>query len=467
MDAPWTTARQPGREPADGQAGHPEHERRDRDDHQREHHEVGAGRVAEDERLGALAERVEHRLGDGEGAGADQGGQAAELVPPRDARSGVRPAGAPAECNPEAPRDRIAHAEARGEFARRPGGTATSSPSDTAREAACPPSTRRPASAACRPTASSSTWWRPVPRTVRPSCSATASRSSPTRGATRSLPWPTPATTCSPRTSAATASPTVPSRSRPTTSTTSPTTCWGSSTTSAPSKAAFVGHDWGSMVVGQMALLHPDRMTGVVAMSVPLLPRGPDGAGAAHARRLRRELLLHPLLPGARRGRRRPRRRPRGDHDADARRPGRAQRRPGRPRRAQPTPTAAGSSTGSRSRTRCPTWLSQEELDHYIEVFSRTGFTGGINWYRNFDRNWETTAAARRACRSRSRRPSSPAARDPVNVMSPAAIMDGHALDHRGNTIVEGAGHWVQQEAPDEVNAALLTFLGSLDQGGR
>ena len=56
---------------------------------------------------------------------------------------------------------------------------------------------------------------------------------------------------------------------------------------------------------------------------------------------------------------------------------------------------------------------------------------------------------------------------DPVNMMSPAAIMDGHALDHRGNTIVEGAGHWVQQEAPDEVNAALLAFLGSLDQGGR
>ena len=56
---------------------------------------------------------------------------------------------------------------------------------------------------------------------------------------------------------------------------------------------------------------------------------------------------------------------------------------------------------------------------------------------------------------------------DPVNVMSPSAIMDGHVLDHRGNTIVEGAGHWVQQEAPDEVNAALLTFLGSLDQGGR
>jgi pimeloyl-ACP methyl ester carboxylesterase len=53
-----------------------------------------------------------------------------------------------------------------------------------------------------------------------------------------------------------------------------------------------------------------------------------------------------------------------------------------------------------------------------------------------------------------------------VNLMTPAAVMDGHALDHRGNTFVEGAGHWVQQQAPDEVNAALLAFLSSLDLGG-
>ena len=38
-----------------------------------------------------------------------------------------------------------------------------------------------------------------------------------------------------------------------------------------------------------------------------------------------------------------------------------------------------------------PDWLSQDELDHYVAEFSRTGFTGGINWYRNMDRNWELT----------------------------------------------------------------------------
>jgi pimeloyl-ACP methyl ester carboxylesterase len=39
--------------------------------------------------------------------------------------------------------------------------------------------------------------------------------------------------------------------------------------------------------------------------------------------------------------------------------------------------------------------------------------------------------------------------------------------DHRGTTTIDGAGHWVQQEKPDEVNAALLTFLDGLDLGGR
>ena len=56
-----------------------------------------------------------------------------------------------------------------------------------------------------------------------------------------------------------------------------------------------------------------------------------------------------------------------------------------------PHPTAAGSSTGCPKPTAFPTWLTQAELDHYVAEFTRTGFTGGINWYRNFDRNWALT----------------------------------------------------------------------------
>ncbi len=113
-----------------------------------------------------------------------------------------------------------------------------------------------------------------------------------------------------------------------------------------------------------------------------------------------------------------------------------------------------------------PDWLSQEELDHYVEEFSRTGFTGGINWYRNFDRNWALTEHVDGA---KDAVPSLfvTGAIDPVNLMSPAAIMDGWLEDHRGTHLVDGAGHWVQQEAADEVNAHLITFLDGLNLGDR
>jgi pimeloyl-ACP methyl ester carboxylesterase len=113
-----------------------------------------------------------------------------------------------------------------------------------------------------------------------------------------------------------------------------------------------------------------------------------------------------------------------------------------------------------------PDWLSQDELDHYSAEFARTGFTGGINWYRNFDRNWELTPQLEGV---KVTMPSLfiTGGADPVAIMTPASVMDGWLEDHRGNVTVKGAGHWVQQEAPDEVNAALLTFLNGLDLGGR
>jgi pimeloyl-ACP methyl ester carboxylesterase len=229
-------------------------------------------------------------------------------------------------------------------------------------------------------------------------------------------------------------------------------------------KAVFAGHDWGSMVVGQMAMLHPERMHGVVAMSVPLLPRGPMPPV-----QLMRQIFADTFFyivyfqePGV--------------ADADlARDPAETMTRmlAGLTIPADGSVDMAGLANpdggGFVDRlpkvTELPAWLSQDELDHYIAEFTRTGFTGGINWYRNFDRNWETTAHIAEA------HVTIPSvfvtgSADPVNLMSPAAVMEGHALDHRGNTFVEGAGHWVQQEAPGEVNAVMLSFLSSLDLGG-
>ena len=117
---------------------------------------------------------------------------------------------------------------------------------------------------------------------------------------------------------------------------------------------------------------------------------------------------------------------------------------------------------GFRACKRCkPGGLSQAELDHYVDEFTRTGFTGGINWYRNMDRNWELTPQLADA------KVTVPAlfvagAADPVIMMSPPGTMDGWVTDLRGSVLLDGAGHWVQQERPAEVNAALIDFLRGL-----
>ena len=110
---------------------------------------------------------------------------------------------------------------------------------------------------------------------------------------------------------------------------------------------------------------------------------------------------------------------------------------------------------------RRPPWLSEQELEVYVEAFERTGFTGGLNWYRNIDRNWELTAPVAE------RRVEQPAffltgERDPVRRFMPAEAMRGWVTDLREEIVVPGAGHWVQQERPDAVNPPLLSFLGGL-----
>ena len=219
-------------------------------------------------------------------------------------------------------------------------------------------------------------------------------------------------------------SPTVPSRSRTTTSSTSPTTCSACSTTSAPSRRSFVGHDWGSMVVGQMALLHPERVAGVVGDERAAPPPGPDAAGGAHAGSVFGDSFFYILYfqePGRRR--RRPRRRPGRDDDAACSPAWPCGER--RPRRLAGLrqPTAAGSSTG------CPKPDAPARLAHpgrarplrrgvHAAPASPAASTGTATSTATGRR----TAAARRRARHDAVGCSSPAALDPVIRDDPAAV---------------------------------------------
>ena len=225
-------------------------------------------------------------------------------------------------------------------------------------------------------------------------------------------------------------------------------------------KAVFVGHDWGAVVVWEMAQLHPERMHGVVGMSVPFVPRG-EVPPVVGMRQVFGETFFYVVYfqdPGV--------------ADADlAADPARTMRRflAGMSRRDDPgararmvAPYGMGMVDRLPEARGLPDWLSQSELDHYTEVFARTGFTGGLNWYRNLDRNWALLEPVG------ARKVDIPAlfltgADDPVASWMPASIMDGWLTDLRGSLSLPGAGHWVQQERPAEVNEALLAFLGSLD----
>jgi pimeloyl-ACP methyl ester carboxylesterase len=109
-----------------------------------------------------------------------------------------------------------------------------------------------------------------------------------------------------------------------------------------------------------------------------------------------------------------------------------------------------------------PSFLTDAELQVYVDAFTRTGFRGGLNYYRNLDRNWERTATVA------DRRITQPALfltgeRDPVRRFMPAEAMNGWVTDLRVNAVIPGAGHWLQQQAPKAVTSYLLTWLAEVE----
>jgi pimeloyl-ACP methyl ester carboxylesterase len=232
--------------------------------------------------------------------------------------------------------------------------------------------------------------------------------------------------------------------------------------------AVVAGHDWGAPVAWNTALLRPDRVRGVIGLSVPFLPRRPARPTTLMAQT--DDAMFYQLYfqtPGV----------AEAEFERDVRRSIRSMLYSGsgdmpRPQGATPNPGGVGMvprSGGFLDRMRdpetLPPWLSEADIEFYVKEFARTGFRGGLNWYRNIDRGWELMAPYAGAL-----------------VTVPALYMAGdrdlvvafRGMDQlipnlnkfvprlRRTVMLPGCGHWTQQERPQEVNAAMIDFLKSL-----
>ena len=205
--------------------------------------------------------------------------------------------------------------------------------------------------------------------------------------------------------------------------------------------AIFVGHDWGASLVWSLAVLEPERVRAVAGLSVPFVPRAPAAPIPIMRRHLGEDFYIVWFQA-----------------------PGVADEALARDVRRTLTTSRQWTAQWADEDRRTPKiapWMTEDELAVYVRAFERTGFTGGLNWYRNIDRNWELTEGVA------DRHVPQPAfflsgELDPVRRFMPAAAMQGWVDDLRAEIDVPEAGHWVQQQAPDAVNAALLEFLGGL-----
>lgn len=206
-------------------------------------------------------------------------------------------------------------------------------------------------------------------------------------------------------------------------------------------QAVFVGHDWGAFAVWALAAYYPERVRAVAGLSVPFVPRAPAPPIPIMRRHIGEDFYIVWFQE-----------------------PGVADEALGRDVRRTLTTSRQWTASWAEeegANPRRPEWLPEEDLQVYIDAFEKTGFTGGLNWYRNMDRNWELTEPWKD---SRVEQPALflTGELDLVRNFMPAAAMNGWVTDLRREVIVPGAGHWVQQQAPEAVNAALLEFLGEL-----
>lgn len=226
--------------------------------------------------------------------------------------------------------------------------------------------------------------------------------------------------------------------------------------------AVVIGHDWGAVVAWHAALLRPDRFRAVAAMSVVHTLR-PHHAPLATLHRLghRNFYWQYFQLPGI----------AEAELDRDVARTLRCVYHaasgdvPADWHWRAVVPEGGGLLDTTLEPPSPPAWLPPEEFARCAAAFEKSGFRGGLNWYRNIDRNWALMAPFGDV---RIRQPALFIAgeRDPTlrigGRRDRLAALDEAVPGLRGKILIPGAGHWVQQEAAERVNAELLAFLRGL-----
>ena len=229
-------------------------------------------------------------------------------------------------------------------------------------------------------------------------------------------------------------------------------------------QAVIVGHDWGSPVAWASAQMRPDIFRAVASLSVPFGGRAPMPPLKA-MRNVFGDRFFYQLYfqtPGV------------AEHELQHDIPVTVRKmlfgasgaieRSGGSFGVEGAPPASSFMLESMPDPGddLPSWLTTEDVDFYVQAFTKAGFRGGLNWYRNIDHSWELTATFQ------GKKIEQPALflagdRDVVPFNDDAEKrMRESVTDLRDVVVLPAIGHWTQQEAPEAVNEALLGFLKSL-----
>ena len=229
-------------------------------------------------------------------------------------------------------------------------------------------------------------------------------------------------------------------------------------------EAVIVGHDWGAPVAWNAALLRPDVFRAVVGMSVPFAPPGRVEMLSALSQAGLHDFYLQyfqtPGLAEAELDR---------DVGASIRRIHFGASGEGQALLGQPAFGVLKPGQGFLSHLveppTLPQWWSAADIAYYTAEFTRTGFRGGLNWYRNIKRSWELLTPWRGQVIHQPSMFIAGANDDVLKFPSSKSQIKNFTKTLpglRGCHVLEGAGHWIQRERVQPVNLLLLDFLNGL-----